>query len=687
MTKRALITGLTGQDGAYLTKFLLDKGYEVFGTYRRLSTPNFWRLQYLGVFNKVKLVSVDITDTSSVFEAVKACEPDEIYHLASQSFVPTSFEQPVSTGDITGLGVARLLEAVRKINPHIKIYNAATSELYGHVDKEQQIEDTPFRPASPYAAAKLYGYWMTRMYRDAYGIFACNGILFNHESLVYETPVIIRRNQIIDILPIGEVVGNCKVTSKITERIQDLEIWDKDGFTEVEAITKYKASKIVVDVEARGGAIMLTRNHKICNNSNGILAQQAGKGTEIETVSLPKPLGITSVSREIAWLMGILVADGSASKGHLRFTNKSQELVGIVAEVWQKVTGGTSRQWFGLSGWNKNNKVIQLDLVGASWFTKMVNDECYTKSRKKRIPQIILNADVQIWKAFLEGYNSGDGLQAGHCKYEFKNFKTNSAVLALGLWVLVQGTTGQRVILNVDRKPSERGKYYSLNINASQEFNKNQYGQHLIKPLGEVKRNRRIEAKEWWFYDLATTSGTYHAGVGQILLYNSPLRGLEFVTRKITNAVAKISLGLEQELRLGNLYASRDWGHSSDYCEAMYLILQQENPDDYVIATNETHTIEEFVEKAFNVVGLDWQKYVRIDEQFIRPSDVSMLKGDYSKAKKVLGWKPKIRFNQLVEMMVKEDVSRWLRWQKGESFPWDAANYSSESNILSRRVK
>lgn len=182
MGKRALITGITGQDGAYLAKFLLDKGYQVFGTYRRLSTPNFWRLQYLDIFDKVNLIPADLIDAASVTEAIRISQPDEIYHLAAQSFVGASFEQPIGAGEITGLGVTRVLEAIREINAKIKLYQASTSELYGRGNIEPQTEDTPFQPSSPYAAGKLYGYWVTRIYREGYGIFACNGILFNHES-------------------------------------------------------------------------------------------------------------------------------------------------------------------------------------------------------------------------------------------------------------------------------------------------------------------------------------------------------------------------------------------------------------------------------------------------------------------------------------------------------------------------
>jgi len=347
--KRALITGITGQDGAYLAKFLLEKGYEVYGTYRRQSSPNFWRLQYLGIFDKVNLIPIDLTDTSSILEAIKISEPDEVYHLAAQSFVGASFETPIATGDVSGLAVTRILEVIRQVNPEIKFYQASTSELYGNSRSEGLLdEETQFRPASPYAAAKLYGYWITRIYREAYGIFAVNGILFNHES---------------------------------------------------------------------------------------------------------------------------------------------------------------------------------------------------------------------------------------------------------------------------------------------------------------------------------------------------PLRGLEFVTRKISNAVAKIALGLEKELRLGNLEAKRDWGYAPEYVESMWLMLQQDEPDDYVIATGEAHSVKEFCEIAFNIVGLDLQEYVKVDKRFMRPLDVNYLCGDYSKAKKKLGWKPRTKFKQLVKIMVDEDLNRWERWLNGEKFPWDAPNYPSEYKILTRALR
>lgn len=182
--KKAIITGITGQDGAYLSQLLLEKGYEVYGTYRRTSSVNFWRLNDLGLLNhpQLNLVEYDLTDQSNTIRMVSDVEPDEIFNLAAQSFVGVSFSQPLTTASITGLGAVHLLEAIRIVNKNIKFYQASTSEMFGLVQEIPQTEATPFYPRSPYGAAKLYAHWMTVNYRESYGIFGCNGILFNHES-------------------------------------------------------------------------------------------------------------------------------------------------------------------------------------------------------------------------------------------------------------------------------------------------------------------------------------------------------------------------------------------------------------------------------------------------------------------------------------------------------------------------
>ncbi len=180
MQKKALITGITGQDGSYLAEFLLAKGYKVFGTVRRLSTPNIENIRHIQ--DKVELISADLLDQSSITAAVEKAEPDEVYNLAAMSFVQTSFDQPVLTGEFTGLGVTRVLEAIRTVNKKIKFYQASSSEMFGKVTESPQIETTRFHPRSPYGVAKVYGHYITLNYRESYDIFACSGLLFNHES-------------------------------------------------------------------------------------------------------------------------------------------------------------------------------------------------------------------------------------------------------------------------------------------------------------------------------------------------------------------------------------------------------------------------------------------------------------------------------------------------------------------------
>jgi len=315
--KRALITGVTGQDGSYLAELLLDKGYKVFGLRRRTSTPNFENVEH--IMDEIEWVSGDLSDLSSLIQAVKLSDPDEVYNLAAQSFVTSSWDQPLFTGNATALGVTNMLEAVRIVKPEARFYQASSSEMFGKVMETPQKETTPFYPRSPYGVAKVYGHWITVNYRESFGMFACSGILFNHES---------------------------------------------------------------------------------------------------------------------------------------------------------------------------------------------------------------------------------------------------------------------------------------------------------------------------------------------------PRRGLEFVTRKVTNATAKIKLGLQSELRMGNLDALRDWGFAGDYVKAMWLMLQQEEPDDYVIATGEMHTVRELLEVSFSYVGLDYQDYVVVDPKFFRPAEVDLLLGDCSKAKEKLGWKREVDFKGLIHMMVEEDLRR-----------------------------
>jgi GDPmannose 4,6-dehydratase len=316
MGKTALISGITGQDGSYLAELLLTKGYRVCGMVRRASTENFQRIEHIR--KRIELHQADLLDQTSIAGVLSQARPDEVYNLAAQSFVPTSWNQPVLTAEYTAVGVTRMLDALRQVCPRAKFYQASSSEMFGRVVETPQRESTPFYPRSPYGVAKVYGHYITVNYRESYDLYACSGILFNHES---------------------------------------------------------------------------------------------------------------------------------------------------------------------------------------------------------------------------------------------------------------------------------------------------------------------------------------------------PRRGLEFVTRKITYHVAQIKTGLAKELRLGNLQAKRDWGFAGDYVRAMWLMLQQEKPDDYVIGTGETHTVEEFVKIAFDHVGIDWRKHVVVDPAFIRPAEVDLLLADPTRSRRVLGWKPEVSFEGLVKMMVDSDLA------------------------------
>ncbi|MEJ5312122.1 MAG: GDP-mannose 4,6-dehydratase [Anaerolineae bacterium] len=253
--------------------------------------------------------------------------------------------------------------------------------------------------------------------------------------------------------------------------------------------------------------------------------------------------------------------------------------------------------------------------------------------------------------AFLRGFNEGDGLKSTPCTYEFQGFKTASPALAAGLYWLVDVTLNQRVIICPEEREGQL--YFQLNLNSPQV--EGQKGQHLRRPLAEVVNVKPIEYNGWLF-DLATTTGTFHAGVGQGWIHNSPRRGLEFVTRKVTYQVARIKLGMADKLALGNLDSKRDWGFAGDYVRAMWLMLQQDEPDDYVVGTGETHAVQELCEVAFAHVGLDWRDYVVQDQRFMRPAEVDLLVSDPSKARARLGWKPNVTFKGLIEMMVDADL-------------------------------
>ncbi len=695
MSLRALITGITGQDGSYLSEWLLEQGYEVHGIIRRASTFNTDRIDHLYVDPhlpgaKLFLHYGDLTDASTLRRILEEVQPDEVYNLGAQSHVRVSFDAPEYTVDTVALGTLRILEAIRdyqrRTGSLVRFYQAGSSEMFGLVQAVPQRETTPFYPRSPYACAKVYAHWQTVNYREAYGLFACNGILFNHECVTAETPVILRREGLIDILPIEDIVPHRTEAAHghryttVLDPEQQFEVWDAQGWVSVTCMTatwngsKTQSNLSVCRIAARGAVFQATAEHlvfvkkSIAEGSQSCPAGKVQIGDNLALIELPDPTDQIDLTETEAWLLGILVAEGYVNtEGRAYFTNQDPDLLERVENTWRKVTGGSCSRYIAPSGFEGGSPVTQLRLNGNRDYGRYIHSSLYTRSGHKRVPKRILNAGHRERLAFLQGFNAGDGLKSTPCTYEFQGFKTASAPLAAGLYWLATHTLQQRIILCTEARADRL--YYQLNLNSP---NPSAKGRHLQRPLSEVVKADPIEYSGWLF-DLATTSGTFHAGIGQGWIHNSPRRGETFVTRKITRAVAEIVVGDQDKLYLGNLDAKRDWGYARDYVRGMWLMMQQSEPDDYILATGETHTVREFVERAFERVDIpiEWRGsgtqeqgidaktgriLVEIDPRYYRPSEVDLLLGDATKAKTQLGWQPSVTFAQLVEIMLQADL-------------------------------
>jgi GDPmannose 4,6-dehydratase len=655
MTRRALITGITGQDGSYLAELLLDKGYEVIGMVRRSSTVNFERIAHLQ--DRITFAPADLLDEVSLIETLREFQPHEVYNLAAQSFVQTSFRQPVLTGETTALGVTRLLDAIRMVDPTVRFYQASSSEMFGKVQEVPQRESTPLYPRSPYGVAKVYGHWITVNYRESYALHASSGILFNHESCTVYSPIVIRQNGYIDIVPIGAMAPHPEdgaPSGRVSYAGNGLEVWDGERFVKVLARTAYWHDGESVVVHGRGAIIETTPAHVHFTVEGECEAQHIEEGDRIVLADQPTTAFDTVLTDEEAWLLGALSAEGWVSaKGQGIVTCQDDGFLADVATSWERVTGGSSTKRAGVKSAFSERRTPQLQLTGAAPYLRSLRAELYDRYGHKRVPKRVLNAAPHLQLAFLDGYNQGDGLKAGHGIDPFKSFRTTSPTLAAGLVWLARTALGRRV--SVYLQPGALGGGDSYLINLSSGLTVGNKGAHLRKPQDEV---RKVERRPYsgWMCDLATETGRFAAGVGLMVTHNSPRRGLEFVTRKITHQVAKIKLGMATELALGNLDAQRDWGFAGDYVEAMWLMLQQDEADDYVVCTGETHSVREFCELAFGHVGLDWQKHVVIDDRFMRPAEVDLLVGDCKKATERLGWKPRTTFPELVALMVDADL-------------------------------
>ncbi len=654
--RRAFITGITGQDGSYLAELLLDNDYEVHGMVRRSSTEKFERIEHIR--NRVSLHQGDLFDSRSMSDALRAARPDEIYNLAAMSYVAASWVQPTLTAEFSGTGVTRLLEAMRDVCPEARFYQASSSEMFGKVREVPQTEMTPFYPRSPYGVAKAYGHFITVNYRESYGLHATSGILFNHECVFSHVPLIVREGGVMAVRTPPDLVPLLR-KGKSAQSFEPkglLEVWDGEDFTPVRAITATRRRSRdpdhrVLSIEARGGHVTVTAHHHMLDSErNPVRADALAEHDRLALAErYPEAASWSVLTEELAELLGLLCADGwvDRANGKICFTNNDDALRAKVAQLWSRCFLKGSHAWVGCSGFGDEAEVGKLTLNGGQGIATWLREQLYTPTSHKQVPPIVLNGDPFVQRTFLRGFYAGDGLKRG----DGLAFKTNSAVLAQGLCWLYH-LEDQPASVYVERR--EGRTYYQVNLASAVKAGMK--GQHLRRDPAEVRRIVEADvADDEWVFDLETESGVFCAGVGRILVHNSPRRGLEFVTRKITWHAAAIKLGVVDHLGLGNLDAERDWGFAGDYVRAMWLMLQRDEPSDYVVATGIAHSVRHCVEVAFAHAGVSIEDHVRTDSAMLRPAEVDHLIGDSGKAQRELGWTPEVSFDQLIEMMVDSD--------------------------------
>jgi GDPmannose 4,6-dehydratase len=656
--RKALITGVTGQDGSYLAELLLAKGYEVHGMVRRASTEKFDRIEHIR--DRITLHQGDLLDQRSLVDALRASTPTEIYNLAAMSFVAVSWIQPTLTAEFTGVGVTRMLEAMREVCPEARFYQASSSEMFGKVLEVPQTETTPFYPRSPYGVAKAYGHFITVNYRESYDLHATSGILFNHESVAMNTPLLVRDDGIISVKTPADLVPLLTKGGSVQNFLPKtfLEVWDGQNWTRVTTITATRRRTTdpdhqLLSIQARAGVVDVTAHHNMLDSEHQkVAACDVEPGDRLAlAIDMPSPSDWSVLSTEMAEFLGLMTADGYVHRDgrSICFTNNDPLLRARVATLWSKLFLGQSREWTGQSGWNQEVPVEHINLTGSRPAAEWLREQIYTHTGLKQVPPLVLNANREAQQAFLRGYSDGDGLKRGNGA----SIKTNSPVLAQGVCWMYH-VNEQPASVYVEHRAGKT--YYQLNLASAVRVRAT--GQHLRKDPAEVRLIAPAYVPDdQWTFDIETDSGVFCAGVGRVVISNSPRRGLEFVTRKITWHAAAIKYGLLDELRLGNLDAERDWGYAKDYVEAMWLMLQQDEPEDFVIATGTANSVRECCEVAFDEAGLgDFERYVTIDPSFVRPAEVDHLIGSPAKAERVLGWKPQTSFEQLIRLMTRADL-------------------------------
>lgn len=692
--KTVLIWGATGQIASYLVEMYLEKDYKVYGIKRRSSTNTLWRVQHLLNNPDLELIEGDITDPSSVNNLTNILKPDLCINTAAQSHVGTSFEQPAYTFNVNANGVLYILESIKNCSPQTKFLQFSTSEMMGDnysIDEngeKYQDESTQFSPVSQYAVSKLAAYHLVKLYRKAYHIFSCNNINFNSESIPGHIPVLLRKdNGFIDILPIEDMFRTEKHKYEgILDCYKNMDIWDGESWTKIIDGTCYQdKTKQVNVIQSVSRVLETTLEHSIFMNGN---IEKESKdiivGDLLYEINYPFLTPLSSfLDNDIAKFIGFVVGDGYVSEeGKTRVIGTDKKLLLEMSLPFINKFGFTYRLYNnGPGSFNKKGKDIwHLDINCDRNLGKWLRKNIYTlRSGKKRVPDFILNSNNEIQKSFFDGYYLADGRKAGHERYQYKGFSTNSATLCLGLIIIINNVLRQDAKVKYNIR--DNNLIYHVQLR-SPDSHKNKYNK---KNLYEVIKIFNVPNKNNWFFDLQTISQCFAVGPHLAKIHNSPRRGEEFVTRKITQWIAKFKKCKDQDitalttvsadniiftngynedrifpkLRLGNITAYRDWSHAKDVCRGVYLALNYHKPDDYVFGSGQTQTVADFCKEAFKCIWIDnWEDYIIIDPKFYRPAEVDYLKSRPTKAKEVLGWETTISFQDLVKEMVEADIAR-----------------------------
>jgi GDPmannose 4,6-dehydratase len=764
LNKTWLVVGSCGQDSSFFFEILLEKGYKnIHGIMRRSATFNTQNIDH--IFDKLHLHHGDLTDSMNIHNIIAKVRPDYIVNFAAMSHVKVSEEISNYTFQTNTLGVLNILQSVKNLGMEktCKIYQASTSEIFGNItDGSFKLnEDSPQNPCSVYAISKYAAQQLCNMYRDAYGMFVVNSLLFNHETISGNMPMIFKNNGDIDIKPISEIVKYHTRKSKLpsidesknvyqeTEIETDLEIWDSNKWTKVTYASGYphditnnpKYPKYII---SKNAAYLATDTHPIIMEDNSEKeVKDIQLGDKVKLTKYPEQIyNKEKLSIEEATIYGLICGDGYVRPNNkaFRIINSNVTVQEKCKSFWEIICKKHNYEYKyyyypSKSGFNSDKIIGYIDFTSYDWINR---EQFYDEYKCKRVPKIILNSSVEIQKAFIEGYNLADGLKSKVDKtvYYFKRFKTNSPTLASGLLYLMSRVSPkQNYNINIDVKTEtingidKCSYYYALTFNSDTKHSQNNsiekynkvkqllkkgYTQtdiqnkegiscyftrkvqngyipdgshHLQKKDNEVKKIIECYNYNGWFYDLETESGTFHCGIGQGVVHNSPRRGGTFVTKKITNYVGKYyktkantkgQLEKIGPLELGNLNAMRDWSHAKDMCYGIYLMLQQEKPKNYVLSNDTTHSVREFVELAFKEIGVEivWRGtgvdevgikrgteddpephvIIKVNPKYYRDIDIQCLIGDSSRARNELKWSPKYSFEDLVKEMVQSSL-------------------------------